>query len=343
MPMSPVKQRGAACGVLRSRRAWLQMMAAACVSRVLPAGAANSVLDGSWLDPARGRHIPWRLRVPPGPGPWPLLLYSHGLGGSRLGGSVWGEAWSQAGIAVLHLQHPGSDIDTLRNGVAALRAAASGEQLLARVQDMRFALDEVERLTAGAPDPAQPWQGLMRGAVGAAGHSFGAHTVQALAGQRLDGSDALSDPRPRAFMALSPAMPRMGPQDALGARQAFGGIARPFLAVTGSNDSEPFGRFQGGESRALVFDGLPAGQKALLWLEGADHMSFGGGTGQAGGSRLALLRREGRASELDAQHQAVVARMGAQWWRAHLLEDAAARALLAQPQALGVGDRFVLG
>ena len=138
-------------------------------------------------------------------------------------------------------------------------------------------------------------------------------------------------------------MPRTGLQDALGARQAFGGIARPFLAVTGSNDSEPFGRFQGGESRALVFEGLPANRKALLWLEGADHMSFGGGTGLAGSSRLALLRREGRASELEAQHQAVVARIGALWWRAHLLDDATARAQLTQPQALGEGDRFVLG
>ena len=328
------------------RRAWLRLLAAGCAGSALFAARAATVLDGQWLDASRARQLPWRLRLPPTLGPWPLLLYSHGLGGSRLGGSVWGEAWAQAGIAVLHLQHPGSDRVTARSGLAALRAAASGEQLLERVSDVRFALDEVERLSGSSRAQRaleNPWQDLSRTAIGVAGHSFGAHTVQALAGQSLAGSGDLSDPRPRAFMALSPSMPRLSAQSVAGAKQAFGGVTRPFLAATGSNDSDPFGRFQGGASRALVFEGLPAGQKALLWLEGADHMSFGGGLEEAQGARSALLRREGRASELEPLHQSLVARISALWWRAHLLEDASARAQLALPQTLGVGDRFVLG
>lgn len=93
------------------------------------------------------------------------MLYSHGLGGSRDGGAAWGQAWADAGIAVLHLQHPGSDSDTLRNGLAALRAAASAEQLLARVRDVRFVLDEVERQAAAG---VEPWRSLRLDALGLA-------------------------------------------------------------------------------------------------------------------------------------------------------------------------------
>ena len=301
--------------------------------------------DVAWLDSARGRQLPWRLRLPSQPGqrgPWPLVLYSHGLGGNREGGAVWSQAWADAGIAVLHLQHPGSDTDTLRHGLAALRAAASAEQLLARVHDVRFVLDEVERQ---ARAEAEPWRSLRLDAIGLAGHSFGAQTTQAVAGQRfpvaVDGW-ALADPRLRAFIALSPSSPRDG---RMTVAQAFGAITRPFLAVTGSLDGDPFGLYDSGEPRARVFEGLPPGQRALLWLQGADHMSFGGGSARPVPA-VGPFRRQGPAASLEAAHRAVVAWVTTLWWRAQLLGDADARAALHAPGlpglllGLGEGDRF---
>ena len=313
-----------------SRRRWCSVAAAALLGlhRMARATPLAGQQDGAWLDSARGRQLPWRLRLPSAPGPWPLVLYSHGLGGNREGAAVWGQAWADAGSAVLHLQHPGSDTDTLRNGLAALRAAASAEQLLARVLDVRFALDEVERQAgAGAGGVAEPWRSLRLDAIGLAGHSFGAQTTQAVAGQRFPAAAdvlALADPRLRAFIALSPSSPRDG---RMTVAQAFGAITRPFLAVTGSLDGDPFGLYDSGEPRARVFDGLPRGQRALLWLQGADHMSFGGSSARPVPA-VGPFRRHGPAASLEAVHRAVVARVTALWWRAQLLGDADARAAL---------------
>ena len=67
------------------------------------------------------------------------MLFSHGLGGRVDGGTQWAEAWARAGIATLHLQHPGSDSDVIRNGgPRALREAANAKQLQARCADVRL-------------------------------------------------------------------------------------------------------------------------------------------------------------------------------------------------------------
>jgi predicted dienelactone hydrolase len=263
-------------------------------------------------------------------------LFSHGLGGSVEAGTVWGEAWAAAGLAVLHLQHPGSDTDTPRGGLRQLKAAASAEQLVARVLDVRFVLDELARR---AQSGEAPWAQMRQDAIGLAGHSFGAQTTQAIAGQRFPAPGDASDPRPRAFIAFSPSQPRGGRPPLA---EAFGGITRPFLGITGSEDGDPLGSFEGGDSRAKVYDGLPPGQRALLWLDGADHMSFGG---QALRRTPAFgpFRRHGPAAERQPQHQALVARISTDWWLAHLLGDAAARQRLQAPAGLGEKDRWQLG
>jgi hypothetical protein len=43
---------------------------------------------------------------PEGDSACPLVLFSHGLGGSVDAGTQWAEAWAAAGVATLHLQHP---------------------------------------------------------------------------------------------------------------------------------------------------------------------------------------------------------------------------------------------
>ena len=275
---------------MRRRVLLLGLLAA----RAAPAQPAGSVTDFSWTDPARGRELPLRVRWPAGDGPCALVLYSHGLGGSREGGDAWGNTWAEAGMAVLHLQHPGSDSEVLRSGMAALRTAATPQQLLARVADVRFVLDELARRAA-----QPPWSRVRQDAIGLGGHSFGAHTVQALAGQRFAQPGSLADQRLQAFVALSPSPGRGG----LSLAQQFGAIERPFLAVTGSLDDDPLGRDGAvaldGASRAQVYDGLPSGQRGLLWLDGADHMTFAGNArqpirwaGARGARDDAVLQRE---------------------------------------------------
>ena len=300
------------------------------------ARAAASQDDQSWRDARRDRDIPLRMRWPEGDAPCALILHSHGLGGNREGGDVWGRAWQQAGFAVLHIQHAGSDTEVLRTGMRALRAAASAEQLRARVADMQFAVDEIERRQR-AKEPG--WSRVRLDALGASGHSFGAHTVQALAGQRFPvAAERAAYPRFKAFIAFSPSLgPRLSPAE------QFGKVERPFLVATGSDDGDPLGGNKTGADRARVYDGLPPGQRALLWLERADHMSFGGNGEQRLRARWGPLKRERAAAELEPQHQERIAAITTLWWRAKLLGDAQAAAQLRAPAglaSLGEGDRW---
>ena len=320
------------------RRHCLETTAALAALSVL--GSANvqahdtRVLDETWHDTARSRALPMRIRVPGTPGPWPVVVYSHGLGGSREGGDAWGQAWCQAGIMVLHVQHPGSDGDVFRQGMQALRAAASAEQLRSRVADVRFVLDELARRQRSG---TAPWPHARLDAIGMAGHSFGARTTQALAGERFPVATPLAEPRFQAFMAFSPSSHASRP-----VREAFGAVQRPFFAITGSHDGDPFGAFASGESRARVFEGLPSGQRALLWLDGADHSSFAGNVEQRIAGR-GLLQREPVALSRETAHHALVARLSTLWWRWRLAGDAAAWESGKTQAGLTRGDRLELG
>lgn len=318
------------------RRSLLQLGAALAATTSCVCRAQAAPQDDTWRDPRRERDVPIRVRWPAGDGPCALIVHSHGLGGSRDGGDVWGRAWQQAGLAVLHLQHAGSDTEVLRSGMRALRAAASAEQLRARVADMQFALDEITR-RAKQREPG--WSRVRLDALGAAGHSFGAATVQALAGQRFAASsERATDPRFNAFIAFSPSLgPRLTPAE------QFGDVQRPFLVATGSDDGDPLGGNKSGADRARVYDGLPPGQRALLWLERADHMTFGGNGAQRLRARWGPLKRERAAAELEPQHQERIATITTLWWRAKLLGDAQAAAQLRAPAGLaglGEGDRW---
>lgn len=82
-----------------------------------------SVLEFDWVDATRegdpNRHVPARLYLPNVPSaapgvtlvtkPVPLIVFSHGIGGSRAGYSHLGRDWASHGFASLHVQHLGSD------------------------------------------------------------------------------------------------------------------------------------------------------------------------------------------------------------------------------------------
>ena len=319
----------------RATLAWAALAVQAGSAR-----AAPEVQDDTWRDTARGRDIPVRLRWPAHPGPWPLLVYSHGLGGSRQGADAWGQAWCEAGFLVLHLQHLGSDAEVLRrSGLAGLRAAGNGEQLIARAADVRAVLDGAARRQR---DGDTRWTLVRLDAVGMAGHSFGALTSLAVAGQRHPMQGDLSDPRPRAFIALSPP----SPNKRMSLQAQFGAIRRPVMLFTGSLDADPFGGHLTGEPRARVYEGLPPGRRALLWLDGADHGSFGGSRELRSSSGRRFLNRAQSALALEDTHHTLVARLSTLWWRQHLLDDAdASTDFQAAPQQprWSAGDRLTLG
>jgi predicted dienelactone hydrolase len=307
-----------------------------------PPLVSGAIADEIWTDARRQRSLPVRVRWPsvamPAPaGGWPVLLFSHGLGGTRAGGSVWAEAWAAAGFVVVHLQHPGSDRDAVRAVASSfgdrqgLRRAASALQLLARLQDVIFALDEIGQRNASGTGP---WTSVRPSRVGMSGHSFGAHTTLGIAGQRYPGHPGLQDRRLAAFIAFSPSPPASGD-----ARQAFERIVDPVLCITGTRDDAVLGTHATAQRRIDMWDDLPAGHKAQLVLQDADHMTFAGQTGQP----VEILPRVDITRQLQPLHHAQVAAISTDWWRAQLRGDEAAAARLSQPAGLAPADRWRTG
>ncbi|WP_114952363.1 alpha/beta hydrolase family protein [Sphingosinicella terrae] len=297
------------------------LLAAGCAA---PAAAAVTVCEAVWRDPSRARDLPVRIRMPPGDRPVPAILFSHGLGGSLDSGSAWSDAWSDAGFAVINLQHPGSDRSILTGGRVSIMRAMAPRQLAERARDVRFVID---RLAAGGAEGDCSLERIDSRRVGLSGHSYGAHTTQAVAGQDYPAGALadLADPRVRAAIAFSPSPPMRGP-----AEPAFDDVAIPFFSITGTRDEVPFLPQIGPADRERPFRAMPPGGKYLLVLDGATHMTF-----NAGGER-----RRGQPPP-DPRHVRIVAGATIDFWRWTLNGDEVARRRLeALPERLAPGDRF---
>lgn len=320
-----------------SRRTCLQAsLAAGLVQAGMRPAAAQSLPEAQtemWLDAARSRELPVLLRWPAAK-PLGVMVYSHGLGGKKEGGDFWGKAWASAGLLVVHLQHPGSDAPSLKGGLNALRKASQPEQLIARVQDMRFAIAEIKRRKASGD---HQWGAVPLDKMAVGGHSFGARTTMQTAGWLRNGNHG-ADPQPKAFVAMSPALSNSN--NLAQSRKEMAACTRPFLVCTGSLDGEIMGNGETPGSRRMVYDALPAGKKALLWLDGADHFTF------AGNEKLIpstfIVRREKATMEAEAAHHERVARISTAWLKEQLFGQAMGAASGAA-SALGAGDQFLRG
>lgn len=276
-----------------------------------------------------------------GDGPWPVVIFSHGLAGSRTGYGFLAKRWSAHGYVVVLPNHPGSDTDTFRGKPLSeltqnLKRATTDPAILAgrpklvsQLIDALPALEQAVPALAGHVDRAK---------VGVGGHSYGAWTTMCVAGMRpriTAGAPVdLSDPRPIAFAALSPNGP-----SAISDPADWAGCTRPLLVMTGSDDRQPAflnppGEERSGAWRRKAFDFAPAdGGKMLAWFEGSRHCTYSDGAG-------AMLSGEPRPD--PAQVEAVAVTTLA-WWDARLRGDARAKAWLedpAAPASLGAWARF---
>src|SRR6478735_4138978 len=79
--------------------------------------------DFAVTDDARHREIPVRVYLPEGKTAAPVVLFSHGLGGSRENSPYLGQHWAARGYAVVFMQHAGSDEKVWKTAPAAERMA----------------------------------------------------------------------------------------------------------------------------------------------------------------------------------------------------------------------------
>ncbi len=327
-----------------SRRLVLQAAAGAAALAVMKLQAAESLVtrafevrDLDWVDAARQRPVPVRLYLPNGNGDanrdatearsrrLPLVVFSHGIGGSRRGYSYLGQHFARNGVASLHLQHVGSDRTLWSAGsvfslVGRLQDAAQDGEAIARVRDLSFALDT---LLGGELGPRFDDSRIV-----AAGHSYGANTTLLAAGARVtrEGREiVLKDDRVRAAIAIS-APPFYGASEP---GRIVSGITVPSLHVTATDDVIRIpGYFSGSEDRVALFDAIGGPRKWLAVFEGGSHSMF---TDRAGTGGVTL----------NPQVKAATQALTLAFVRAVFDGHAASAALTAWPQQhAGILSRF---
>ena len=248
---------------------------------LLVAGTASAfeTHDFDWVDEKRERPVPVRLYWPAADGPVPLVVFSHGIGGSRRGYSYLGEYFASQGVASLHLQHVGSDRSLWLGNpfalVGRLQAAAQEREALDRVRDLSYALDQLLLHRDFGPR-------IDRSRIAAAGHSYGANTVMLATGARVerDGRTIdLRDPRIRAAVLLS-APPFYGERDAA---RILRPLTLPTLHVTATEDTITIpGYYSPVGDRLAVFEAVGSPVKALAVFEGGSHSIFTNRAGTGG-------------------------------------------------------------
>lgn len=294
---------------------------------VEPPASLPAPLDLEVMDDRRDREIPIRVWLPSDRRPAPVILVSHGLGGARDGNAYLGRHWAGRGSCVVFLQHAGSDEAVWRDlpfpeRLPALRKAVNLSTTLDRYRDVPVVID---RLLVWNEEAGGPLEGRLDPArIGIAGHSFGAVTAQGVTGQRTaDGRTPFTDRRIGAALLMSPSLPRVG-----SGQSAFGGVAIPWMIMTGTEDDSPVGNATP-ESRREVFSSLPPGEKYELVLFQGEHQAFG--------DRVLPGSKRPR----DPNHHRVVLALSTAFFDAFLRGDAAARAWLesdAPRSVLADGD-----
>lgn len=259
---------------------WLLLPLALLLAGLARAEPATHDLD--WVDASRQRAVPVRLYWPEGDQPVALVVFSHGIGGSRQGYRYLGEYFAGHGMASLHLQHVGSD-RSLWGGnplslVGRLQDAAQEREALERVRDLSFALDQLLA-------DAQFGKRIDRARIAAAGHSYGANTVMLAAGAGVEREGrrlSVRDPRIKAAVLLS-APPFYGEADLKAILQS---VTLPTLHVTATEDIIRIpGFYSPASDRVAVFDAVGSPLKALAVFEGGSHGIFTN-RGGSGGSEL---------------------------------------------------------
>lgn len=249
--------------------------------------------DFDWLDPSRQRLVPVRLHLPEGSSaahPVPLVVFSHGIGGSRRGYSYLGQYWASQGYASLHLQHVGSDRAVWTGNplgvIGRLQSAAQESEAVDRVKDLRFALDQ---LLSSELSPLIDAQRIV-----AAGHSYGANTTLLAIGARVQRAGQwldLRDSRLRAAIVISapPFYGEAAPEPILG------GIAVPTLHITATEDVIRVpGYYSPASDRLQVFNAVGGVDKTLAVFTGGSHSIF---TDRAGTGGAALNPQVKRATQ----------------------------------------------
>jgi predicted dienelactone hydrolase len=227
-------------------------------------------------DVKRSKDLHLRIFYPREAGPFPVIVFSHGAGGSQACCDALTRHWASYGYVTLQPTH--DDSVAQRRGAGEDEATSTGTERDAfkkaalwtsRPEDISFVMDSLPALQNRIPALAGK---LNADQVGVGGHSMGAFTADAIAGASVDlpnhPDSNFGDARVHAVLLLSP----QGPGEFGLNEHSWDRVSIPLLSMTGSLDAAADG--EGPDWKKIPFDRSAPGDKYHVFIEGANHMSF---------------------------------------------------------------------
>ncbi len=331
--------------------------------------AVQTVDDLVIHDAQRKKEIHAKVYYPQGDGPFPVIVFSHGFGASKAAFGPVGSHWASHGYVSIHPQHDdagtadrlknrkannpaeqdaadnapkaqpakaatGFDREKLRERLQAGGAKAGGfagiggspDQIANRVRDVTAVIDALDQVAEKIPALRGK---LDREKIGVSGHSYGACVSMLIGGATIDvdgKAKSFSDTRVKCVLPISAA----GSGEYGLTRESWKDCQSPALYITGTRDVRPGHDF---EWRKEPFNGSPKGDKYLLIVDVANHVSFGGGPGGEG--RLGV----GAGGSTVAVATNFVKTSSTAFFDAYLKDDRKAQVFLKDGLAKFAGDK----
>lgn len=262
-----------------------------------------------------GRELLLRVVWPKTSGPRPVIVWSHGMYGSRDAYDPLVETWAAAGYVVIQPTH-GDSISLMNADQRRELLRKPNLDNIGSWQDRPREIGLVFDAFGKIQESVDGLKGMIdpkRAGIG--GHSFGSHTTQMTAGMKVAGIGH-AESRAKAFLAISPSGVSPGvPTTALTAMRG------PMMMITGTHDGGR--KDQDAKWRLGAWDALTPGQKWLVWVDGAYH-NFGGISGATADRMPAALRGMGSMGGANAKHLAIVQSATLAYWDATLRGDSTA-------------------
>ncbi len=321
-------------------------------------------------DTQRNKDVQVRVRFPktkaatvarPADGPFPLIVFSHGMGGSRDGFAALSAYLASHGYIVVHPTHADSitldrhdaddEIDPhtgrprprLRDLSTIRRPRLTDVDPYDRVADVSFVYDSLDQIEQGVEDLRLPdGRGKIdRQRLGIAGHSAGAMTAQMVLGAKVRGGGFRKSDEDRPpetdgdggeWILSSYADPRaragvvissQGTTNRLFTEDSWKSVDAPMLVVGGSNDQLPGRDSPSRRKDAFTFSrGVAAGGPPAYLLYIQDAYHSTYSGGRADSEAM-------RQMTVTATNAAALA-----LFDAYLKDDPAAKQFLASPEGM---------
>lgn len=227
-----------------------------------------------------GAPLAVRVSAPAAGAALAVVIFSHGHGFSRDDYQPLAEHWAANGFVVIQPTH--ADARVLDHAYGG--PGRPVDVWLQRIRELGWLVDHLDAVAALSPELADR---LGAGPVIVAGHSFGAHTAQALMGARIgDGCGGwLSFRHPRLAGAILLCGPGLGADlspawaDRSYLQVDWREMAGPVLVVAGDQDAPGVMSGRDWDWRCDPYRLAAPGGKHLLVLAGAGHY-LGGALGE---------------------------------------------------------------